>query len=350
VNDVDTRIRSALIARAGQLTEADLPPSHAPAPDEPSRVPRGPRITSGWLPPLLAAAAVIAVVAATVAVLSVVHSGRARPAHSPTPPPTPVVTTPAPGPSNASPPPAKATTAPGSPTSSAPNSPGSPTSSAPNSPGPNSPGPNSPGPATFDLGYQPLWPFANYAQAKDWEVNGLPGGHQPWHASAPQTALSFTQFVLGFKDLNTVTSTRYDSLGAHIGVGYHDPNGVARTAAILHLVRFGPNATSPWEIVGSDDTTFSIEAPAYGSVATSPIKVGGHITGVDESISVTIRQLSSAAPLGTSCCTPAGGNHQTWSASVSFTGATDPVLTIAAATGGHLQAVERFAIQGVRSR
>jgi len=325
VNDVDERIRSALIAQAGQLTEADLPPSPVPAPDQPSRVPPTSRITSGWLPPLLAAAAVIAVVVGVVTAVSVMHSSHTRPAQVPTPSPTPVVTTPAPAPSSA-------------------------LSSAPSNASPPSSAGNAPGSATFDLGYQPLWPFANYAQARDWEVNGRPGGHQPWHASAPDTALSFTQNVLGYKELDAVTSTHYDSLGAHIGAGYHDPNGVARTAAVLHLMRFGPNATSPWEILGSDDTTFSISTPAYGSVVTSPIKVGGHITGVDESITVTVRQLSSSGPLGTSCCNPAGGVDQPWSARVSFTGATDPVLTIAAATGGHLQAVERFSIQGVRTR
>jgi hypothetical protein len=352
VNDVDERIRSALIARAGQVTEADLPPSPVPAPDQPNRIPPGRRLAGGWLPPLLAAAAVIAVVAGAVAVISVVHSGHARPAH--TPPPTPVVTTPVlptpvvttpvlPTPvvtTPAVPTPVVTTPAPGLSDATVPPSPASPPSSAT----------NPPGATTFDLGYQPLWPFANYAQARVWEVNGRPSGHQPWHASAPDTALSFTQNILGFKELDSVTSARYDSLGAHIGVGYHDPNGVARTAAVLHLVRFGPNADSPWEVVGSDDTTFSIQTPAYGSVVTSPIEVGGHITGVDESINVAVRQLSSPGPLGTTCCQPAGGNDQPWSASASFAGATDPVLTIVASTGGHLQAVERFAIHGVRTR
>jgi hypothetical protein len=344
VNDIDERIRSALNARADQVTEADLSPASVPAPDQPNRVPRSLRITSGWLPPLLAAAAVLAVLAGAVAVISVMQSGRVRPAHTQTPP----VTTPAPGPSTASTPPPSATTAPSSNPTTRPSS--NPalkrTTTAPSSPYTTNP----PGAPAFDLGYQPLWPFADYAQARDWELNGLPGGHQPWHNSAPDTALLFTRSVLGFKELDTVTSTRYDSLGAHIGIGYHDPNGVAHTAAVLHLVRFGPNTSSPWEVVGSDDTTFSIETPAYGSVVRSPLTVGGHITGVDESIRVTVRQLSSPAPLGTSCCNAAGGNNQPWSATVSFSGATDPVLTIAASTGGHLQAVERFAIQGVRTR
>src|SRR2546430_10224199 len=100
--------------------------------------------------------------------------------------------------------------------------------------------------------------------------------------------------------------------------------------------------TCPWEIVGSRDTPLSIETPAYGSVVTSPIQVGGHITGVDESITVTVRQRSSSSPLGTSCCNPAGGVDPPWSARVSFPGATHPVLTNAAATGGDLPAVQRL--------
>ena len=51
---------------------------------------------------------------------------------------------------------------------------------------------------------------------------------------------------------------------------------------------FGPDADSPWEVVGSDDTTFSVEQPAYGSTVQSPMLVGGHITGVDENIRVML--------------------------------------------------------------
>jgi hypothetical protein len=76
--------------------------------------------------------------------------------------------------------------------------------------------------------------------------------------------------------------------------------------------------------------------------------VGGHITGVDENIRVAVRQLSTSTPIGAYCCLPAGTGP--WHASVAFQGATDPTLTIVASTGGHLQQVERFAIQGVRTR
>lgn len=329
--NVDERIRSALNAQARQVTQADLPPSPVPGPDERRLGPPPPRWSGGWLPPLLAAAAVIAVVIGVIAVINVTRSDRARPAHTPAPPP--VATTPAPSPTA----PTRHSSAP---------------STAPANPQPSGPGqPSSPGqasgPATFDLGYQPLWPFATLTDAQAWQASNRSGGHQPWHLDAGQTAIAFTQGFLGFTELGVVTSPKQDASDAHIGVGYRDPNGRLRTAAVLHLVRFGADTDSPWEVVGSDDTTFSLEAPSYGSVVTSPAKVGGHITGVDENIRVSVRQQSSTAPIGGFCCVPAGVGA--WAATVPFTGGSDPVVTIVASTGGHLQAVERFAIQGVRT-
>jgi hypothetical protein len=115
-------------------------------------------------------------------------------------------------------------------------------------------------------------------------------------------------------------------------------------------VRYGTGPDAPWEVVGTDDTTFSLTTPAYGSLVRSPMVTGGRISGVDESIRVQVRQPSSAAPLGTSpCCTPAGGNDQPWNVKVSFSGASDPVLTVVASTGGHVADVERFTITAVRT-
>jgi hypothetical protein len=356
VSDIDDRIRSALRARAGQITDADLPPSPVPAPGEPPRVAPRPRWTGRWLPPTLAAAAVIAVLAVTFAVISVVRSDHARPAHTPTAPPS-VITSPPPSPVSPTTLPASPTTSPASP-STPPASPSAPptassapptaSSAPPASPtSPASPT-NPPAAAPFDLGYQPLWPFATLADAQEWQASNRAGGHQPWHADAAETALSFTQGFLGFSEINLVTSNQVDGIGAHVGVGYRDSGGRLHTAAVLHLVRFGTDRDSPWEVVGSDDTTFSLETPAYGSVVASPVKVGGHITGVDENIRVSVRQRSSSAPIGAYCCVPAGTGP--WGATVSYSGATDIVLTIVASTGGHLQEVERFAIQGVRTR
>jgi hypothetical protein len=202
-------------------------------------------------------------------------------------------------------------------------------------------------PAGFSLGYQPLWPFANYAQASGWLAGYRTGGSQPWHADAGQTALSFTRGYLGFTEISLVTSSRTDALGAHIGVGYRNPAGALATAAVLHLVRYGPSADSGWEVVGSDDTSFSLEQPAYGSAVSSPITASGHITGVDESIRLAVRNQAGQLVGGPAQPIPAGGQAQPWHGTVPFTG--DGVLTIVASTGGHLQAVERFAIQGVHT-
>ena len=282
--------------------------------------------------PLLAAAAVLVLAAGTTATVSVLRSGH----HAPVaPPPTTVSTTPAP-----------ARPAPSSPTPSSPAPSPTATSTHPTQTDTSRP----PATAAFQLGYQPLWPFADRATAAEWEQADRTGGHQPWHVDPAQTALSFTTGYLGFAGIDTVTSTAMGSDGAHIGVGYRDPNGAAHTAAVLHLVRFGPTAAAPWEVVGSDDTTFSLELPAYGSRVSSPLTAGGHVTGVDESIRVSVRQLSSAAPIGQTCCTPGGGTNSPWRVSVSFAGAADAVLTVAASTGGHLSLVERFAIQAVRTR
>jgi hypothetical protein len=189
-----------------------------------------------------------------------------------------------------------------------------------------------------------LWPFGSYAEAERWRTQG--GGSQPWHLDAGQTALSFTRSYLGFTEIDQVASTRLDAQGAHVGVGYRNPTGRLSIAAVLHLVRYGSAKDSPWEVVGSDDTTFTLEQPAYGSRVSSPMTVGGHITGVDENIVVSV--LASQTDRATVARVPAGGDRSPWTTGpVSF--GQRGVLTIVASTGGHLQQVERFAIQGVHT-
>jgi hypothetical protein len=311
-HDIDDRIRLALRAQAEQVTEADLRPAVAPVGR--SVVSRRTR----WAMPLLAAAAVAAVAVGTTVAVRSMMADPAPPASTP----TPTVTAPAP------------TDSP-SPT---------PTQSATTKPSP-SKDPGGTAPAPFVLGYQPLWPFGDHDAAEVWRKQHQVSGSQPWHLDADQTALSFTMGYLGFTEVNRVTSHVIDGDGAHIGVGYLNPSAQPHTAAVLHLVRFGSAADAPWEVVGSDDADFSIEQPQYGSNVSSPFTVGGHITGVDESIHIWVRQLGTAAPVGEHCCLSAGGDKSPWSQQISFTGS--GVLTLAASTGGHLQGVERFAIHGV---
>ena len=334
--NVDERIRAALSAAADEIHESDLRAERPPDATAAGGAARRAR----WLAPVLAAAAVVAVAVGTAAIISTHTASKVQPGHPVNPTPPLVTSAPAtPAPSNRSsgatrralPPPTSAVSG----------------THLVNCYFADAFGCPVPRDYVF---YQPLWPFGSYAQAKAWQAASTSSGAQPWHLYAGQTALLFTQNYLGFKDITTVTSTKIDGDEAHIGVGYRLPNGQLHTAAVLHLVRYTPtrgDVNAGWEVVGSDDTDFSLERPAYGSTVTSPMTVGGHITGVDENITVVVLPQPSNNSSGAGLALPAGGANAPWQLSVPFT--QRGVLTIVASTGGHLTQHERFAIQGVHT-
>lgn len=234
-----------------------------------------------------------------------------------------------------SPSPRTATSSPGVPTPGAATSP--PATTAPSAATP---------PAAF--GYQPLYPFASVAEATAWQASS--GSGQSWHLSADQTALHFTQGYLGFTDIDRVVAHTVSGADARVTVGAALPGGGALRAAVIHLVRIGAGASAPWEVAGTDDTTLTVDAPGYGAAVSSPVRVGGKITGVDESIGVEARRLGAGAPAGEFCCAPAGGQSSPWSVALTFHASPGQVITIVAHTGGHVANVERFAVTGVRVR
>ena len=199
--------------------------------------------------------------------------------------------------------------------------------------------------AGLPAGYLPLYPFGSLADVRAWQGSYASGGHQPWHRSPGLTATAFAAF-LGYTGVTRVLHSTVSGGDAHVAVGIKRPDGTISTAAVIHLVLFGSGTYRPWEVVGTDDTTFTVDRPAYGSTVPSPVTVGGTITGVDESIRVTVHTLSSSGSVGTYCCRAAGGTRSPWSARVTFHATPGQVITIAAATGGHLAAVERFAVAG----
>lgn len=194
--------------------------------------------------------------------------------------------------------------------------------------------------------YVPLFPFASLQEVADWQ-HGYGREHQHWRLDAGQTALAFAHF-LGYAGIDRVVAVSSDAKGAHVAVGFAAEGGKSGTAALVHLIRYGSGRNVPWEAVGTDDTSFTLESPTYGATVTSPVRVVGHVTGVDESITVHIQQLHANGPLGERCCIAAGGLNSPWDATVSFGPPTDRVLIISAATGGHLRPVERFAVTAVR--
>jgi hypothetical protein len=201
--------------------------------------------------------------------------------------------------------------------------------------------------ASAEFRYPPLWPFSSQAEVDAWRQQHAAAGTQPWHLDADATALAFTTGYLGFGEIDQVVGSDVRDREAWISVGYDAGSGPS-TAAIVHLVRFGPGDDAPWEVVGTRDTGLTLETPSYGSQVSSTVTVGGRITGVDESLRVQVRQASSEAAIGEACCLPAGGEDAPWQTTVSFSGANDPTLTIVVSTGGHVQGVERFAITAVR--
>ncbi|MEU4607367.1 hypothetical protein AB0F43_30650 [Kribbella sp. NPDC023972] len=203
-------------------------------------------------------------------------------------------------------------------------------------------------PSAERFAYQPLWPFASVAEADTWQQAYRDDGEQPWHLDADETALSFTTGFLGFTEIDRVVSRSIRGDEAWISVGYDSDEGRGSVAAVIHLARIGQGDDAPWEVVGTRDTTLILERPRYAALVSSPITVGGRITGVDESIRIDIRQAGKERSLGSSCCEPGGGEKQPWSTRVTFRGADAGAVTIVASTGGHVQTVERFAITAVR--
>jgi hypothetical protein len=191
-----------------------------------------------------------------------------------------------------------------------------------------------------------LWPFADDSEVATWQRAHREGGHQPWHLDPAATALGFAA-QLGYPSIDRAVRSTVDGRGAYVAVGFRAPDGSLHTAADVHLIKVGAGADAPWEVVGTRDTTLTLTRPAYGSAVTSPMTVGGRITGVDERVVVTVRAATgdlSSPPAAVA----AGGERAPWSVRVDFRAAGGTVLTVAAATGGHLAPVERFAVTGVR--
>ncbi|HZU79795.1 MAG TPA: hypothetical protein VE991_07740 [Acidimicrobiales bacterium] len=193
----------------------------------------------------------------------------------------------------------------------------------------------------------PVYPFASVAEVQAWQQSYQSSGAQPWHLDAGQSALQFTSF-LGFSQIDKVVSTSTGTDGAHVTVGFATGSQTT-TSAVIHLVRWGSGTDAPWEVVGTDDTTFSLTTPAYGAKTTSPATVGGRITGTDENIEVRVFGPDSPSALDTYCCMAAGGTDTPWQANVVFRASKGTVLAIVAQTGGHVATVERFTVTAVRA-
>jgi len=150
---------------------------------------------------------------------------------------------------------------------------------ATHSPVPSPSQPASPAAAPSTFGYLPLYPFASRSAARAWQAAYAAGGHQPWQLDARLTALSFTQGYLGFRGIDRAPVQAASGTNARVTVAFRLPNGHVSAAAVIHLVRYGNGANTPWEVVGTNDTTLTLDLPSYGSTVTCPCGSAGRSPG-----------------------------------------------------------------------
>lgn len=307
MDEVDRRITDALHAAAAQVDEHSLRPALSPRSNSmpPARPIR-------WAAPVLAAAAVVAVVVGTVGVTSTSSSSPRRiPVGSNLPSsillPSTFTSPPTPS-SSLEPQPLDTDLTPSRP----------PTGRA-SAACPFGDMPCSTGTGSYFL---PIWPFGDYKQADAWRSSGTTGSAS-WHEDAAATAKSYVQNVLGFSELDDFMpiSARATSNEAYVTAGYMPSSGMPRVFATLHLVRYGLNTDSPWEIVGTEDNQndLTIDQPAYGKGFGSPVPVSGTVTGGATSVVVTIinQQGEQVAPAHTP---DSAGDGTAWRTEFSFDG------------------------------
>lgn len=337
MDEVDRRITDALRAAAGQVDEHSLRPALSPRSNSLAA-----RRHIRWTAPVLAAAAVVAVVVGTVAVTSSTSSSSPRriPVGSNLPDsmlPASTFTSPAT---------ASASTQAPSPLSSVPNQSAPPTAFARAA----CPFVDMPCSTKMSTYYVPIWPFTDYKQAEEWRATSTKTGSSPWHADAAATARYYVQNVLGFKDLDDFmpVSALATPNQAFVTVGHMPPSGLPSVFATLHLVRYGLDSDSPWEVVGTEDNPkyLTIDSPRYGSGYPSPVPVSGTFTGVDGNVVVQIMNQKGewVTPVHSLAI---GGEATVWQTEFSFDGTASAsgVFVVVAFNGGAVTQHGPFAIQ-----
>lgn len=197
--------------------------------------------------------------------------------------------------------------------------------------------------------HQMLWPFGSVEAAQQWQSESASSGSAPWHLDAEETALAFTSGYLGLAGIDVVVESEIEPTSAEVTVGYRGDGGKPAPAGVVRLVRLGTGENAPWEVIGSGtDDSLTLTEPGYGATVSSPLRVAGLISGVDESIRVRVHAPAVQGPIGEACCVPAGGQDTPWSTTVTLTDAPAATLTVVATTGGHIADVERFAVTAVR--
>jgi hypothetical protein len=156
-----------------------------------------------------------------------------------------------------------------------------------------------------------IWPFTSKAQADDWKADH---GTRPWANDKQQLVQHFVTDYLGLKDVYAG-----EPCGTCTKVPLMDTPTPGASTADVGLVELTADQTGggfngPFSVLGVTSPTLKVTAPT--APITSPTTVGGTITGVDESI-----RLSLVTAEGKTIATgqTMAGSGAPWSASLTWT-------------------------------
>ena len=164
-----------------------------------------------------------------------------------------------------------------------------------------------------------------------------PAGRNPSVSTRGMTALAFAQF-LGYTDIDQIVTSRGRRAGrARLGrvsePGQREPHAPPRssTSSATEL-----DPTSRGRSSAPTTRTSASRPRSTAPSVTSPMPVGGRISGVDESITVHVQQLHSNGLLGQVCCIPGGGTDSPWAGTTTFANRPTRSSSSSASTGGHV--------------
>ncbi len=159
------------------------------------------------------------------------------------------------------------------------------------------------------LDYPAIWPFTTQAQASAWVEDS---GSMPWADNGLEVGRHFVREHLGFTQITvTQTCVSCDVLALSV-------SGTSVGELVLGRVGAGfatGHGTRLFTVTDVRGTDLTITTPKAGASVTSPLGVGGRITGVDENVS--LRLLSLAGDQLAAAGAPAG-SAVPWSTTLSW--------------------------------
>lgn len=190
----------------------------------------------------------------------------------------------------------------------------------------------SPSGVTTSGGGTPVWPFTTDREAAAWEA--APSA-RPWAADPVQV----TQHLLD--DYLEVPGRALPRVSGSAAVAVVKVFAGNRTVSDVRLERVG-DAAGPWSVTGASSTDLVLTDPDDGGEVSSPLRVTGRVTGVDQSVHLRLQSRTLLAE----AFAPAG-RDQPWSQALTWSREDWDVAALTAVTfngKGDLSAVAITAV------